>query len=140
MRRPYDVSLPLLTLMHYVHLVHGCVFVKRIGMRVDSGIRRIKVLRFVLMYIAKYYVFSLWFPNGWISPYLFLMAASNSSLLGYHLALCWNNALPSTPLPETLGFHTLDDLFWACLFAPLSTLMAASSSSLLSSSSSIGLE
>ena len=41
MRRPYDVSLPLLTLMHYVHLVHGCAFVKWIGMRVDSGIRRI---------------------------------------------------------------------------------------------------
>ena len=43
MRRPYDVSLPLLTPMHYVHLVHGCAFVKWIGMRTDSGVRRICV-------------------------------------------------------------------------------------------------
>ena len=43
MRRPSDVSLPLLTPMHYVHLVHGCAFGTWIGMRADSGVRRIYV-------------------------------------------------------------------------------------------------
>ena len=41
MRRPYNVSLPLLTPMHYVHLVHACAFGKWIDMRTDSGIRGI---------------------------------------------------------------------------------------------------
>ena len=43
-RRLYDVSLPLLTPMHYVHLVHACVFGKWIDSRADSGIRRINII------------------------------------------------------------------------------------------------
>ena len=43
-RRLYDVSLPLLTPMHYVHLVHACVFGKWIDTRADSGIRRISMI------------------------------------------------------------------------------------------------
>ena len=52
MRRPYDVGMPLLTPMHYAHLLHDCVLCWWVAMKVDSGIRRI-ALHCIYMYDAR---------------------------------------------------------------------------------------